>query len=104
MRLSLYTGHRAPVPGRADGAATTAIRDPDSENRVCGPQQVPSARKAICRLSKSSSMRSRRNSRKSGTLSMPPTGVLHWKLSRDQFGSSQGFTAKGGGTMQHMLP
>ena len=35
---------------------------------------------------------------------MPPTGVLHWKLSRDQFGSSQGFTAKGGGTMQHMLP
>ena len=35
---------------------------------------------------------------------MPPTGVLHRKLSRDQFSSSQGFTAKGGGTTMHMLP
>lgn len=61
-------------------------------------------RMAACRLSMSSPTRLRRNSRKSGMLSMPPTGALHRKLSISQFGSSQGFTAKGGGTMRHMLP
>ena len=35
---------------------------------------------------------------------MPPTGALQPKLSRAQFGSSQGFTVSGGGTTLHMLP
>ena len=35
---------------------------------------------------------------------MPPTGALQGKLSRAQFGSSQGFTARGGGTTRQMLP
>ena len=59
---------------------------------------------AARRSSKSVSMRSRRNARKSSTWSMPPTAALHRKLPRAQFGSSQDGTSRGGGTTRHPSP